>query len=89
MIEQLHPECRERFVIQAAHAMMGGERANVFTHAREGFVRRQLVEIAQRHSDVRNMRELRRRNGRGFKSLDQRENLGVAGKVSRLQENNL
>ncbi len=59
VIEQTHPKPRQRLVIKIADAVVRREVANLFAHALERLLRRHLVEITQRHRDVRGVSELR------------------------------
>ena len=85
MVEQSHPKRGERFVIKAFHAMVRGEIENFFAHSFERRVRRQLRQITHRYGNVCDVRELRRRNGRVLKRIDQCRDFRVARKSLRLQ----
>ena len=85
IIEQSHPKGGERLVIKIDQMIVRGELGKLFAHAGERRLKRQLVQIIERHRDVRVVGELRWRNGGRLKCIDQRCDLSVARKLSRLQ----
>ena len=85
VIQQLHPECGQGFVIEIGDTVVRGKGANFVAHAGEGFVRSEVVEIAQRHRDVSDVSKFRRRNGGGFKCADQLRDFLVVTEIARFQ----
>jgi hypothetical protein len=85
VFEQSHPERGEGFVIKLTGAAVRGKSANFLTHSVERLVRRQRLEISQRHRNVRGVCELGRGNSELLERIHQCRHLGVAGKVTRLQ----
>ena len=85
VIEQAHPKCGQRFVVETGDAVMSGERANIAAHSFEGLNWRQLRKVTHGHRDVGNVSEFRSRNRRRLKRFDQRCDFGIACKVLRLQ----
>ena len=83
MIEQLHPELCHGFVIHI-HPVRAAKLQERTPHPCQCLFRRVVVEIAQRHRDVRAMPKVRRENPRLFECAHERAYFLVVREIASL-----
>ena len=83
MREQSHPKRGQRFVVNV-DSMMRRKAQERCSHSRGCFRQRHLFEVAQRHRQVRRVRELRWRDRARFKGCDEVPDLLVIHEITRL-----